>query len=312
MLLFIIQLYKLLGDLNMFNVFLFILLAFLWGSSFLVVKDVVHQIDPLFGAFLRGFIALIFFSILYLVRRKSVRVAKKDLWKPWVLGLLLMGFPFVVAFWGQKYVPAGLGGIFNSTVPIWTFIMGSILLKGQDKFSWTRASGVFLGICGVLLIFTPKFMAGAADNLALLGAGALLMMAVFYAMGNVMIKYVLNTTPTLTIEGNIFQQHIMGSAFLFLFFLSFGGTVGAEVLNAKIIMANVYIAVFCSAIALLIMFRLIHQWGALRFSMVTYLVPIVAITLDLLLNGVVPNKYEIFGMLIIFASLFLVERNLSS
>ncbi len=291
----------------MFNVFLFILLAFLWGSSFIVVKDVVHQIDPFFGAFLRGFIALLFFVVLFFLRKKSVHVAKKDLWKPWVLGLLLMGFPFVVAFWGQKYVPAGLGGIFNSTVPIWTFIMGAILLKGQDKFSWTRAFGVILGVCGVLLIFYPKIVAGI-DNLAFLGATALLMMALFYAMGNVMIKYVLNTTPSLTLEGNIFQQHIMGSAFLFLFFLSFGGNVGAEVLNAKVIMANVYIAVFCSAIALLIMFRLIHQWGALRFSMVTYLVPIVAITLDFFINKQIPNTFEIFGVLIIFASLFLVER----
>jgi len=292
----------------MFNIFLFLLLAFLWGSSFIVVKDVVHQMDPFFGAFLRAFISLIFFVILFSIRKKSVKVAKKDLWKPWLLGLLLMGFPFVVSFWGQKYVPAGLGGIFNSTAPIWTFILGSIILKGQDKFTWERACGVFLGIIGVLLIFMPKFTAGLANNLELFGAGALLLMAIFYAAGNVMIKYIFITTPSLSNEGNIFQQHIMSSAFLFLFFMSFGGDIGSEVLNTRIILSNVYVAVFCSSIALLIMFRLIHKWGAVRFSVVTYLVPVVAILLDFFLNGEVPNKFEIYGTLIIFISLFLVQR----
>jgi len=292
------------------NYFYFFLLAFFWGTAFVGVKYNVGAVDPYVSAFLRVFIGFVFFTVWFLSARKKIFLPRKEAWRPWLAGFLIMGLPFVFLYWGQQFIPAGTAGIFNGTVPLWVFIIAALTLKGEDAFTWRRASGVLLGFAGLLLVLSPaimRFTNGMAhEKLALYGSISVLLMAVCYALGNVFTKYILS--KNISQEQNIFHQHLFSMVFLFFMMLLGGAKMpGKEILEPKVLFSIFYVAIFSSAIALLLLFKLLKAWGALRASVVTYLVPIISLGTDFAVNGRVPGVYEIAGVFVIIFSLFLVQ-----
>ena len=116
-------------------------LALCWGTAFLASKNIVESLPPYWGTFYRVLAGLCFFIVLYAVQRKNLKCPVKQLWRPWTIGFLLILLPFAAISWGQRFVAPTIGGIFNGTVPIWSFIAGAVLLKGEDRFTWRRAGG---------------------------------------------------------------------------------------------------------------------------------------------------------------------------
>ena len=134
-------------------------LALCWGTAFLASKNIVESLPPYWGTFYRVLAGLCFFIVLYAVQRKNLKCPIKQLWRPWTIGLLLILLPFAAISWGQRFVAPTIGGIFNGTVPIWSFIAGAVLLKGEDRFTWRRAAGVTVGMIGLLIIMHPMISA---------------------------------------------------------------------------------------------------------------------------------------------------------
>lgn len=290
------------------NIIQFVFLSFFWGTAFVGVKNTVDVLDPYFSAFLRCFIGFVFFAVWYVVARKSVYVPKKDVWRPWLAGFLIIGLPFVFLYWGQRFVPSGVGGIFNGTVPLWVFIIAALTIKGEDSFSWRKAGGVLLGFVGLLFIFKAQIISisGDINTAALYGSISLVMMAICYAAGNVLTKYILS--KDITVEANIFHQHLFSTVFLFFVVLLGGANLpGKEIFQPKVMISIFYVALCSSALALLLLFRLLKVWGALKASMATYFVPFIALAADFVANGRVPSKDEWIGLTIIIASLLIVQ-----
>jgi len=293
------------------NIVYFVLLAFFWGTAYVGVKYNVDVVDPYISAFLRTFIGFVFFGVWFLIKRKSVYLPRKEAWRPWLAGWLIMGIPFVFLYWGQQFIPAGTGGIFNGTVPLWVFIIAALTLKGEDAFTWRKAAGVLLGFVGLMFVFSPavaKFTGSAMDKSALYGSIALLMMAICYAAGNVLTKYILS--KNITLEQNIFHQYFFSMVFLGMVCLLAGAHMpGKEIFQPKVFISILYVAIFSSAVALLLLFKLLKSWGALKASVVTYFVPFVAVGSDMALNGRIPDKFEIIGLLIIVVSLLMIQSD---
>ncbi|WP_428898532.1 Permease of the drug/metabolite transporter (DMT) superfamily [Parelusimicrobium proximum] len=290
--------------------FYFITLAFCWGSAFLATKNIVDTIDPYWGALSRVVFGLLLFVIIFIVRRKSIHVPAKELWRPFLLQLLLISIPFMLMFWGQRFVPSGIGGIFNGTVPIWAFIAGAILLKGEDSFTWTRALGVGLGLAGMLTVMLPKLAPGtfSGSMMEFWGCVALMLMAVCYALGNVATKYIMVDHKTVSTEGNIFYQYVFAGIIMLIVALIFGRAPAVSDLTPKVLTSMAYVGMMSSAVAFLCLLQLIKRLGATRASAVTYLVPIIALIIDFAATGRVPGGMEFAGVALIFAGLFLIQK----
>ncbi|MDR0734167.1 MAG: DMT family transporter [Elusimicrobiota bacterium] len=290
------------------NYFYFFLLAFFWGTAFVGVKYNVGTVDPYFSAFLRVFIGFAVFTAWFLAAKQPVFLPRKDAWRPWLAGLLIMGLPFIFLYWGQQFIPAGTAGIFNGTVPLWVFVIAALTLRGEDAFTWRKTAGVLLGFAGLLMVLSPaiaKFMAGSG-KMTLYGSISVLAMAVCYAAGNVLTKYILS--KKITLPQNIFHQHLFSMVFLFFVCLLAGAKMpGREILQPKVLLSILYVALFSSAAALLLLFRLLKDWGALRVSAATYLVPVIALGSDFILNGRAPNICEAGGVVLIILSLILIQ-----
>ncbi len=285
-------------------------LSLCWGTAFLASKNIVESLPPYWGTFFRVLAGLCFFIVLYGVQRKNLKCPVKELWRPWTIGFLLILLPFASLSWGQRFVPPSMGGIFNGTVPIWSFIAGAVLLKGEDRFTWRRAIGVLVGVIGLLVTTYPKIVAAQleANALALYGCVALLIMAWSYGLGNVLTKKIMVDSNAMTHEANTFHQYLFSAVVLLLLSLCAEPIPTASAFTTKVVLSIISAGVFSSAVAFLLMVALIKRWGATRMASVTYFTPVVAMISEMIAYGRMPTKESIIGMFIIFGSLILIQK----
>ncbi len=286
-------------------------LALCWGTAFLATKNTVEVLPPYWNTFFRVLAGLLFFIILYGVQRKDLRIPLKQIWRPWVIGLLLILLPFAAISWSQRFVAPTIGGIFNGTVPMWSFIAGAILLKGVDRFTWRRAAGVLIGVAGLLVIMWPSLTLG--DNpWALYGCLGFLVMAWSYALGNVLTKKIMVDDTSTTLEANTFHQYLFSAVVLLAVAFCLEPVPQAAVFSGKVLLSLAWAGVMSSAVAFLLMVALIKRWGATRMASVTYFTPVVAMAGDVINLGRMPAGNELIGLGIIFISLFLIQKPVSA
>ena len=291
--------------------FLAFCLALCWGTAFLASKNIVDVLPPYWGAFLRVLAGLVFFVVLFATQRASLKCPARQLWRPWVISLMLILLPFAALSWGIQHTVPTIAGIFNGTVPIWSFIAGAILLKGVDRFTWRRAAGVAIGLAGLLVIMRPQWqtaLTAPAGQMALWGYLALLFMALCYGVGNVITKKIMVDNTELNWKANTFHQYMFAAVVLGIISFLTEPTPALMVFNTKLVLSIISAGVFSSAVAFLLMIALMKRWGATRMASVTYFSPIIAMGTDILFRGRTPHLPELVGMVLIFVSLWLIQK----
>ncbi len=297
----------------MVNTFLFCLLALFWGGSFVAIKFVVNSIPPNTGAFYRVLFSVIFLLLLSL---KSLRIPKgfwgKELILTSITGLCALGIPFSLLFWGETIVSPSIAGILNGSVPFWTLIVAIIFFRGAEKITLKKIFGLIAGFIGIACIFGPKIQFTGA-NRELLGLLAICAMAIFYAFGINLNKKVLNNNTIITKRLNIIVQQIAAAIFLLIMMLVIEGKPDFQLLfQPTNFLSIIYLALFSTALAFIIFFRLIRDMGAVKASTVTFFVPIIAMLIDWVIFKRVLAANEIVGTVIILSSIFLLKKKARS
>lgn len=294
-------------DKNKINIGLFILLACLWSGSFIGIKAVVNVWPPLFGAAIRVGIALICLMILIFSTRKSTAVSYSLRWKIWIIGIFSQAIPFSFLFWGEHLISPGLAGILNGTVSIWAFVLSLIFLPQLTQFSLRKVLGLLVGIIGVVIIFWPM-LTFARSTTTLIGAAAVLIMAISYAISALLNQYFLAGKVRIDFFANIYHQHWASLVFLIVVALfekwpSFSALTHAHMPW----LASLYLGIFSTAIAWLIYYHLIREWDAVRASAVMYVVPALTLVWDYLIYANRPHLSEIIGVIAILAGVILIQ-----
>src|SRR5215216_4670169 len=240
-----------------------ILLGVLWGGGFLFVRIAVPAFGPVALVDLRVLIAGMIL-LLWVVARAEL----PPFWRRWreylVLGALNVALPFTLIAWAALTLPASLGSILLATVPLFTAPIAAIQLK--ERVSGRQAAGLILGFIGVSILvglgplpLTSGF--GAAVS-ALLGA------AVLYALGGIYTAR--RFTGASPVESTIGQQF---GAFVLLLPFAMAAPPRAWPPPSAVV-ALLILAVFSSALAYLLFFRLISSVGATKTATVSYLIPL--------------------------------------
>lgn len=295
--------------------FLAFCLALCWGTAFLASKNMVEALPPWWSTFFRVLAGLLFFIIYYGVQRKNLKCPLRELWRPWTIGLMLILLPFAALSWGLQYTVPTVAGIFNGTVPIWSFVAGAILLKGADRFTWRRAGGVVLGLIGLLIMMWPKVqmaLNGPGGLMAILGYGALLTMAFCYGVGNVLTKKIMVDSRAVSLEANTFYQYLFSAVILCVIAGLVEPFPAINAFSGKVIISIICAGVFSSAVAFLLMVALMQRWGATRMASVTYFSPIIAMATDMIFRARWPYGTELIGMGLIFISLWLIQKKVDT
>jgi len=286
---------------------LFGLLASFWGGSFVAIKFVVRDFPPVFGAMLRVGLALLILGGVFRYQRRSLAVPLAVRRRMWLGGLLAIGLPFSLLFYGERMIAPGLAGIINGTVPLWTFLLG-IALGGDEKFSARKLGGLGLGLIGIGFIFAPLVIFGGSRG-EVVGTAAVFAMAVSYGAGSLLNRSLLSGGAKVDFRANIFHQHCAAFAFLAVLSLALEPwpSLAAVFAGPAPVLAVAYLGLFSTAAAFLIYFHLIREWGAVRASAVTYVAPIIAVFWDYVFFGNVPRTSELLGVAAILAGVVLMH-----
>lgn len=277
-----------------------LILALIWGTSFILIKKglVVYSSDEL-GA-LRMVIACI--SLLPFCIGQ-VRKMEPSRWKylagSGVLGNFLPAFLFAYA---ETRLASGLAGVLNSLTALFTLLVGAVFFS--QSITWMRMLGIIVGIAGTaLLIFSGN---GSAD-LDNKYYGLYIVVATICYGGSVNIikhrlyglkPYVISGLALLTV-GPVSLAYLLTTDFVY----KLQHVPGAW----EALMYIAILAVFSTAIALILFNKLIHISTTLFASSTTYLIPIVALMWGVL-DGETIEIWHYLGMFVILIGVFIVNR----
>ncbi len=278
-----------------------LLLAVIWGSSFILIKKALLGFTPVQVGGLRIFFAA---GFLLLLGFRSLRnIGKKD-WK-WITyaGFLSSFFPPFLFALAQTQIDSGVTSIFNSLAPLFTALVG-IFLFGASVTS-RQIMGVFVGFGGTLILFVAGARLNPDQNYWY--AIFILLSALGYAFNINIIKKHLSHLSSLTITAASFGVVLL-PALLILAFWSGLPEVNwsSKTLHFSLICVFL-LAVLGTGLANIMFNKLIKISSPVYAASVTYLIPLVAILWGLWDDEVI-NLIQLLGGLVILLGVYLVNK----
>ena len=284
------------------NWLMFSTLGLIWGSSFLLIKIGVSQLNPLALVSGRTFIATLGFAAVIILMRKPIPRDPKILATLILVGVLNTALPFVLITWGESSIDSGLASVLNGTVPLFSLVIAHFFLT-DDKIHIGKVLGLITGFVGIILLASRSVDPTHPNPLS--GQLAVLCAAISYAFAAVLIKRNLkNVDLTITAGVSMFFAVVIVST-VTLFTVRPLPDLGS--LLPEVIIAVVVLGLVNTFIANSFYFRLIKNWGASRTTMVTYTVPPTGILLGAIFNGEPIDLKLVIGALLIVGGVALVN-----
>ncbi len=272
------------------NLIRLILLALIWGTSFMLMRIAAPVIGPMLTTFGRASLGAL--AIYLYARHSGVQFNWRKNSKTYlVIGLGNTAIPFSLFAWSALHVPSAYMATMNSLAPIFTAVFGFLMLG--ERLSWARISAFLLGLFGVAVLVgigpvsvTPWVIGGV-----LAGMGA----AVCYGFAATYTRMFAKDIPALaTATGSQ-----LAAALALLPFALPSLPQAIAVANLKVWVAVLVLGVVCTGIAYAVFFQLISAEGASKAITVTFLIPATASIWAWLLLGEPVTSGIITGILIV-------------
>ena len=279
------------------DIFRLIMLAAIWGGSFIFMRILAPVLGPVVTADLRILIAGLTLIVYF-------KIIKFDLqwrlnWRHYlIIGVINSGIPFLLYSFAALHIPASYSVILNSTSPLFGAIFSALWLS--DRLTLKKIFGLVLGAIGVAFVSkVGPATTGAFFGLSIL---ACLTAAVCYALAGIYIKRFVKTAKPMGIAGA--SQLMAGIVLLpFIFFSPIRGEItGFIVLNV------LGLALLCSAIAYLIYYKLLADVGLTKALTVTFLMPAFGVLWGMLFLSEKITMPIVMGCALIVAGTVMVVR----
>ena len=279
---------------------LLLLLALIWGSSFILMKKGLEVFLPEQVAALRIVITAIIMLPFLLIRRQEIRKEKvKYIALQGIFGNFIPAFLFTIA---QQYIDSSLAGILNSLSPVFVLLLG--ILFFSTGYTWLKVTGMMVAFSGsVLLLF---FQDGHSTTTNGMFGWLIVLATLCYGVSANIIKRHLADVGPITINAVAFSMMLIPAVVILLLSdlpLAFG--IGPDAYVALGYVAT--LGIVGSGLASIIYFRLIHNTTALFASSVTYLVPVVALFWGFVAGEPI-GLYDYAGMALILCGVYLVGK----
>ena len=281
---------------------LLLLLALLWGSSFFFYKVLVAALPPITVVLGRVGIAAIAMNLWLLAQGQRMPGGGR-LWLRFVLlGFLNSVLPFVLIAWGETRIASGMASILNATTPIFMVAVAHWGTE-DEKLSPGKAVGIALGILGVIVLVGPSAFAGGGT---VWGELAVIAASCCYAFGGVYSRRFKELPPLQAATGQI------TGATLFLVPLSLlldkPWTLALP--HPDVWAAWLAIALVNTALAYVVYYRMVANVGVTYISLVTFLIPVIALFLGAAFLGESVTLQALAGMAIIALGLAATNERL--
>jgi drug/metabolite transporter (DMT)-like permease len=277
-----------------------LLLSAIWGSSYLFIKVAVDELAPATMMSLRLLLAasaLVAVLVARLGPAAALAALRSMGRHGLVLGVVNGALPFWLIAWGETHVDSGIAAIANSTVPIFTACL-AIRYRPAERSTGARLGGVLVGLAGVAVLAGLHPEGGAW---AVAGTLAVVLASLSYARANLYTQEHLGGTPPLVIAA---AACLVGFAVILPFGLA---QLPAEAPSAKALGSVAMLAIAGTAIASILLYRMLKAYGAARTSLVNYLLPVFALVYGAVLLDEPVRVNAVVGLALIFAGVALAS-----
>ncbi len=276
------------------DLILLVLLAFIWGSSFTVIKVIVKDIPPLSLTATRIAVA----AVVLALAARMLRQEWPRGWRIWgwivaagVTGNIL---PFTLISWGEERIDSGLAAIYISIVPIATLVLAHYFTR-DERFTWRKLAGVVMGFSGILILIGPRALLHLDEHVIRQLAVALA--ALSYAVNTLIVKRLSGVRPVAMAAAIMTVSAIILAPVA----LWHDGLVQPPLSSTT---WAVTLGVIHTAVATLIMFFVVRRAGASFFSMINFLIPVIGYFLGVVLLGEALSPRAIAALTLILAGIY--------
>ncbi len=278
----------------------YLLLAALWGSSFLFMRMGASEFGPLATAWTRVFVATLFWATLML-QQGHWPVFQKH-WKLVLgFGVFNSALPFALFAYAVLHISTGLSAILNASVPLFAALVAWIWLG--DRLNQWRIAGLCIGFVGVSLLANNQtsYHSAANPDTSLWGQytaiAACLLATLCYAIsGSFTKKYMPNMPPLVSSTGSQLGASLALTVPAFW-------AMPAAMPSPKAWGALIILGVACTGIAYILYFRLVNRAGPAKALTVTFLIPVFALVYGVaFLNETVTWIMVLLGGVVVFGT----------
>ncbi len=278
-------------------------LGMIWGGSFLAVEIALRAWSPLW--IVAGRVSLAALFLLAVSFAKGIPLPKiagrtgRRIWLHAVaMGFFSNALPFSLLSWAQKHVTSGFAGITMASVPLLILPLAHFLVPGE-RMSLRRLGGFLIGFVGVGVLIGPGIFTSAGSSLEGIARIACLAAAASYAIGSIVTRL----TPPTPLPA--FSAAALTAASVMIVPLALALEPLPDILAPGPAAAVLYLALLPTAIATLILVRLVHRAGPAFLSLVNYQVPVWATLFGLVFLGEeLPGRF-VLALALILAGLAL-------
>lgn len=285
-----------------------LILALIWGSSFLFIKWGLGEMSFLAVVLGRLVFGLLLLAGALIVMRSGL--PPRAVWGHLaVVAIANNAIPWTALAWGEQYIPSGIAAMLNATTPLFTLLLAA--RWGEEQLTGIKLGGLILGFVGVAVVIGPDvgtLLSQQSNTMVVLGEIAVLIMAISYAIGAAYGRRKLKGIPAVqSATGQLFIAFLIIAPITLL-----TGSLPATLPSPQALGSIVALGLFGSGLAYLLFYQLLAQVGSTRTVIVTYLLPIVAIVLGWLwLNEPITTDL-VLGIILILGGVILVNTNFAA
>ncbi len=268
--------------------------AGIWGSSFLFMDVALDAEHPGLVTFLRPAMGLVTVLVFPAARRP---VDPADRGRLVLLGVTWMAFPLTMFPLAQQWIDSSVTGMLNSGMPVATVIAAAALFGvGTSR---VQVLGVLVGVAGILMVGLPTASAGDTNAL---GVALVLLAVCSYGFAANLAGPLQRRYGSLAVLSRVLAVATVAT-------LPFGLVgLASSSWSGEAVAANVAVGVGGTGLAFLAAATLNGRVGAVRMSIVTYLIPVVAGVLGVVVLDEVLGTWQILGTVVLLSGAWLTSR----
>jgi drug/metabolite transporter (DMT)-like permease len=281
-----------------------VLLSFIWGWSFLFIKVAVEGLTPTTVACTRVALGAAF--LLAFLRAKGQALPRDPtVWRRLaVVGLVGSALPFTMLAWGEERITSALTSVLNASTPLFTAALAAVMLR--DRLRAVQVGGLVVGLVGVGV--AAGIGRGDLAGSSLAGSAASVLAGACYGFSFTWSKkHLMGMAPLVAAFGQLATAAVLLAPFAVATSVAEGVTMTPHRAGAVVLLG-----VVGSGIAYVLNFGILADVGATRASLVTYIIPVVAVTVGVLVLDEPFHLRILFGGLLIVAGILAVHRGRAS
>jgi drug/metabolite transporter (DMT)-like permease len=272
-----------------------VLLAAIWGASFLFNRITAPVLGPVLTAELRTLIAGIALAVYFGFAGFNPE------WRRWgrqyvIVGILTSALPFLLWAYAALTLTAGLMSVLNATSPMWGALWSAVLLR--ERLNSRQVVGLVIGVAGVALVTQP-----GKGELAHVPVIAALAAAFCYGLAGAYMKRWASAVPS---RGMAVGTQLAAGVLLIPFIAV---SPPAMAPTPLVVASMLALGLVCGAIAYVLYFRLIADIGATGALTVTYLIPVFGVLWGALFLGEAISAPMLAGGALVILGTVFVLRN---